>query len=117
MRKFIFAAVVAAACGLGFTSKAEAQYMYGYNTINPYTGSVITNRGVYTPLGSQMMYGYYNPYTGAAGQRYMYTNPWGTSVYRSNGYNPTFGTGYSSGYYYPGFGVSPYAGNYYRYRW
>jgi len=117
MKRFVLAAVLALAGAVGFTDKASAQYVYGYNTVNPYTGSYITNRGLVTPFGTQATYGYYNPWSGAAGQRYMYQNPWGTSVYRSYGGNPYLGTGYSSGYYNPGFGVSPYYGSYYRYRW
>jgi len=117
MKRFILAAALAVGAGLGFADKADAQYVYGYNTYNPYTGNVVTNRGVITPFGSQAAYGYYNPYTGSGGQRYMYQNPYGTTIYRSQGGNPYYGTGYSSGYYPPGFGLSPYAGNYYRYRW
>lgn len=117
MKRFVLAAVLAVAGAFGTSETARAQYIYGYNTINPYTGSLITQRGVITPFGSQATYGYYNPYTGSAGQRYMYQNPWGTTVYRSAGGNPFLGTGYNSGYYYPGYGYSPYAGSFYRWRW
>jgi len=117
MKRFLIAAVLTVA-GAAFTAdKASAQYVYGYNTINPWTGSVVTQRGVITPFGSQAATGYYNPWTGMAGERYMYQNPWGTTVYRSAGGNPYLGTGYNSGYTYPGFGASPYAGSYYRWRW
>jgi len=117
MKRFVLAAALAAGAALGSAGKADAQYVYGYNTYNPYTGSIVTTRGAYTPFGNQMSYGYYNPYTGAAGQRYLYQNPYGTTMYRSYGGNPLYGTGYNNGYYYPGFGASPYAGNFYRYRW
>jgi len=117
MKRFILAAALALAVAVGFAdSKASAQYIYNYNTINPYTGGLVNQRGVVTPFGSQAAYGYYNPWTGMTGQRFMYQNPWGTTVYRSAGVNP-LGGGYSSGYYNPGFGVSPYYGGYYRYRW
>jgi len=117
MKRFVLAAALAIAAAVVSADQAHAQYVYGYNTVNPYNGTVITQRGVYTPFGAQATYGYYNPYTGASGQRYMYQNPWGTTVYRSAGGNPYFGTGYNNGYYYPGFGASPYAGNYYHWRW
>lgn len=116
MKRFILAAALALVGAFGFTNTAHAQYVYGYNTYNPYTGSVISRSGVLTPFGTQATYGYYNPYTGWSGQRSFYQNPWGTSVYRSYGGNQ-FGNGYNSGYYYPGFGMSPYAGSFYRFRW
>lgn len=117
MKRFVIATALALATALGFADKADAQYFYGYNTVNPYTGSLVTGRMYATPFGSQATYGYYNPYTGMGGQRYMYANPWGTNLYRSYGYNPYLGTGYTSGYYNPGFGISPMYGNWYRYRW
>jgi len=117
MKRFVLVAALAVVGALGFADRADAQYVYGFNTYNPYTGSIVTNRGVATPFGVQQSYGYYNPYTGAAGQRSLYQNPWGTTVYRSYGGNPMFGTGYNTGYYNPGFGINPYAGSYYRFRW
>jgi len=117
MKRFILAAVLAAAGAVATSDTAHAQYIYNYNTLNPYTGSIVNQRGVMTPFGVQAAYGYYNPYTGSAGQRYLYENPWGTTVYRSYGGNPYFGHGYNSGYYNPGFGISPYGGSYYRWRW
>jgi hypothetical protein len=117
MRQFVIATALAVTGALGWADKADAQYVYGYNTVNPYTGSYVTGQMYSTPFGAQAAYGYYNPYTGASGERFMYQNPWGTNVYRSYGYNPTFGTGYSSGYYYPGFGASRYSGGWYRNRW
>ena len=114
MKRFLIAGVLALA---GFAGTADAQYVYGYNTVNPYTGSVVSGTTYYTPFAAQTTYGYYNPYTGASGQRMMYQNAWGTAVNRGYGYNPYYGGGYSNGYYNPGFGLSPYAGGYYRYRW
>jgi len=117
MKRFVLAAALAVVGALATTDTAKAQYVYNYYTVNPYTGSLVNQQGVYTPFGAQAAYGYYNPYTGTGGQRYMYQNPWGTTVYRSYGGNPYLGTGYTSGYYYPGFGASPYAGSFYRWRW
>jgi len=117
MKRFSLAATFAAVVGLASADTASAQYTYGYNNYNPYTGGVNTYSGVATPFAAQQNYGYYNPYTGSSGQRTLYQNAFGTSVYRSYGGNPYYGRGYNNGYYNPGFGASPYAGNYYRYRW
>jgi hypothetical protein len=117
MKRFMIVAALAVAGAVGFADKADAQYVYGYNTVNPYTGTVVSNRGIITPFGTQAATGYYNPLTGSAGQRYFYQNPYGTQIYRAYGGNPYLGQGYNSGYYYPGFGANPYAASFYRYRW
>jgi len=143
MKRFAIAAMLAAAVAFGSAASANAQYVYGYNAINPYNGNVVSSGTVATPFGSQTNYqaynpytggvvtsgaistpfgtqaarAYYNPYTGATGQKFLYTNPYGTNLYSSYGVNPLYGTGYNSGYYTPGFGVSPYAGYRFRYRY
>ncbi|MBX9578706.1 MAG: hypothetical protein K2X87_00210 [Gemmataceae bacterium] len=116
MKRFVLAAALAVG-SLGFAGTADAQFYYNYNTVNPYNGSIINNRGFTTPFAAQAYRSYYNPWTGATGGAGSYQNVWGTNLYRSQGYNPYFGRGYSAGSYYPGFGVSPLYGNYYRYRW
>jgi hypothetical protein len=116
MTRFLLAAVLAAAGTAAFPPKADAQYVYRYNTVNPYTGGMLQQGAYATPFGTQLGSSYYNPWTGYSVQRYAYQNPWGTTVYRTNGFSPMYG-GYSSGYYYPGYGMSPYAGNWYNYRW
>jgi hypothetical protein len=143
MKRFAISAVLATAAAIGSAATADAQYVYGYNAVNPYTGGVVSSGTVATPFGSQTSYqaynpytggivtrgaistpfgtqaasSYYNAYTGATGQRYLYTNPYGTNLYNSYGVNPYLGTGHASGYYTPGFGVSPYAGYRFRYRY
>lgn len=117
MTRFVLAAALAVAGAAATADTARAQYVFSYGGVNPYTGGLYNQRGVVTPFGGQAAYQYYNPWTGMAGQRYMYQNPWGTTVYRSVGGNPFLGTGYSRGYYYPGFGVSPALGGFYGYRW
>ncbi|MBX9625327.1 MAG: hypothetical protein K2X82_16085 [Gemmataceae bacterium] len=116
MKRIVLAAAVAAGT-LGFAGAADAQYYYNYNTINPYNGSIINNRGYTTPFAAQGYRSYYNPYTGATGDAGLYRNAWGTNLYRSGGYNPYFGRGYQSGYYNPGFGINPRFGSYYRFRY
>lgn len=116
MTRFLLAAVLAAAGTAALAPKAEAQYFYRYNTVNPYTGGLSQQNAYVTPFGSQYGTTYYNPYTGYAAQRYAYQNPWGTTLYQNNQYSPFYGNA-SRGYYYPGFGASPFAGNWYNYRW
>ncbi len=117
MKRFAIASALALALAAGNAGKADAQYVYGYSTINPYTGSIVNTQAYYTPFAAQAVTGYYNPWTGMSGQRMMYQNAWGTALNRGYGYNPYLGTGYLNGSYYPGFGVSPLYGGYYRYRW
>jgi hypothetical protein len=116
MTRFFLAAALAVGGTAAFTTTADAQYVYRYNTVNPWTGGVVQQGGYVTPFGSQAAYSYVNPWSGTAVQRYGYQNPYGTTVYRSSGYSPYYG-GFNRGYYYPGFGASPLAGSYYRYRW
>jgi hypothetical protein len=119
MKRFVTVTALAIAGAIGSASKADAQYIYGYNTFNPYTGSVGTNTGVFTPYASQAGYSYYNPYTGSSGQKYLYQNLYGTTYYQSYGGNPYFGTSYARSYYYPGYypgvAVTPSVGYHYPY--
>jgi hypothetical protein len=117
MKRFAIAAGLALVLALGTAETADAQYIYGYNTVNPYTGTVYGRQMVITPFAAQSYNTYYNPWTGMTGQRVMYQNVWGTTLNRGYGYNPYWGTGYTSGYYYPGFGASPYTAGWYRFRW
>ena len=90
MTRFLLAAALAAGGTLALSEPAQAQYVYRYQTVNPWTG--------------------------AQAQRYSYQNAWGTNVYRNSGFNPYYG-GFNRGYAYPGFGASPLAGSWYNYRW
>ncbi|HEX4608953.1 MAG TPA: hypothetical protein VH092_12170 [Urbifossiella sp.] len=116
MSRFFLAAALAVGGTAAFSKTAEAQYVYRYNTVNPWTGGVAQQGGYMTPFGAQSGATYVNPYTGYSVQRYAYQNPYGTTVYRTSGYSPSYGA-FSSGYYYPGFGASPFAGSFYNYRW
>jgi hypothetical protein len=114
MKRFAIAAALALGLTVGFADKADAQVVYGYNTVNPYNGTVVTNRTVITPFAAQSGTAYYNPYFGYGGQQFMYQNTWGTQFSRGYGVSPYYG-GYNYGYYQPGFGI-PYASGY-RVRW
>jgi hypothetical protein len=116
MTRFLFAAALAAGGTLALSGPAQAQYVYRYSTVNPWTGGVVTQGGVVTPFSAQQGVQYVNPWTGTQVQRYSYQNAWGTNVYRNAGFSPYYG-GYNRGYTYPGFGASPFAGSWYNYRW
>jgi hypothetical protein len=115
MTRFLLAAVLAAAGTAAFNQTADAQYVYRYNTVNPWTGEVVQQGGAITPFGAQQGVQYYHPWTGTQIQRYSYQNPWGGTVYRSSGYSPYYGA-FNQGYTYPGFGASPFAGSWYNFR-
>lgn len=114
MKRFSFTIALALLLTIGFADRASAQIVYGYNTVNPYNGTVMMNRTVVTPFAVQSQSGYYNPYFGYGGQQMQYRNTWGTVYNRGYGVNPYYG-GYNYGYYTPGFGV-PYQSGY-RFRW
>ncbi len=116
MTRFLVAAALALGSTAAFHQTADAQYVYRYNTVNPLTGGVVQQGGYATPFGAQSGVSYFNPWNGTTVQRYAYQNPWGTTVYRSSGFSPYYGS-FSRGYSYPGFGASPYAGSFYHYRW
>jgi hypothetical protein len=114
MKRYAIAAVLAAVLTLGFADQANAQVIYGYNQVNPYTGTVMTNRTVVTPFVAQSQSTYYNPYYGYGGQQVQYRNVYGTTYNQGSGMTPYYG-GYNYGYYTPGFG-NPYVAGY-RFRW
>ena len=116
MTRFLLAAALAAGGTLALSEPAQAQYVYRYQTVNPWNGTVVQQGGVVTPFSAQQGVQYFNPWTGAQAQRYSYQNAWGTNVYRNSGFNPYYG-GFNRGYAYPGFGASPLAGSWYNYRW
>lgn len=116
MTRFLLAAAIAAGGTLALSETAQAQYVYRYQTVNPWTGGVVRQGGVVTPFSSQQGVQYFNPWTGTQTQRYTYQNAWGTTVNQQSGFNPYFGS-FNRGYSYPGFGASPLAGSFYNYRW
>jgi len=117
MNRFILAAAFAIVGSLAFTSKADAQYVYGYRTYVPGAG-VIQNRSVATPFGFQQSSGFYSPYTGQSSYQSSYSNVWGNAGFRSGGFNPYTGFGYKSGYNFsPFYGPSFYRYGTFGYRW
>ena len=115
MNRFVLGTGLALAIAIGSASHANAQYIYGYNTFNPYSGRYGVTTGAFTPYASQTTYNYFNPFTGSSGQRYLYQNISGGAMYQSYGGNPFLGTVYARNYYYPGYMVRPYG--YYGYRY
>jgi hypothetical protein len=105
MKRFLIAAALAAVASLALADRASAQVVYGYNTgVNPYNGTMTYNRTVITPFSAQQSSGYYNPNFGYGGQRYQYSNAFGTNYATGYGVSP-FGGGYNYGVYQPGYGV------------
>ena len=114
MRNFILAAVAAVAVSVGYSGRADAQWVgYNYRTYNPYTSSYINGRMVYTPFGAQNFSAFSNPYYGYGGVVNRYQDPFGNTYGQLNKFNPYTGIGYTSGYGYPGLYGNPYLG--YRY--
>ena len=111
MRNFILAAVLAVAASVGYSGRADAQYVgYNYRTYNPYTYSFINGRTMYTPFGVQNYSAFNNPYWGYGGQAMTLQDPYGGLSGRVIKYNPYTGLGYSAGYYNPGLYGNPYLG-------
>ena len=110
MKRFAIAAAVAAVIGLGFAGKADAQYIYRYNTVTP-NGGVVTTNQAYGLGYSQGYRTYYSPYGGVRQQSY-YNDAFGNSYGRSNGFSPYYGS-YNRGYSYaaPSF-YNPYGASY-----
>lgn len=108
MKRFLIAAAFAVALGLGTSSKAHAQIVYGYSV--PTIGGVETAGTVVSPLGTKTFTNFYNPFTGASvGQSYT-TNIFGAANTRVYGYNPWNGLRYGSGFYQPNAVTMPFNG-------
>jgi hypothetical protein len=117
MKRFVVAAAVAVALGLGTASKADAQIVYSYNV--PNAGGVVTGGTVLTPGGYKTFSNYYSPFTGVVQRQVYGSNIFGQSFGRSYGYNPWTGIRYGSGFYQPNYYAYPFGGynyNFYR-RW
>jgi hypothetical protein len=117
MKRFALAAVLAVAGALGLSGTADAQFVTGYNTYNPYSG-VIVSRGMgYYPGATASSTAFYNPFWGYGGQQAAYADIFGNRTVRGFGYNPYTGLNYTYGVYNPGLGVSPLAGYRYGFVW
>jgi hypothetical protein len=108
MKRFVIAAALAVAIGLGYSNTAGAQIVYGYAA--PSGAGVATGRTVIVPGAVQMQNNYYSPLTGAMmGQTYT-QNFLGQANTMSYGYNPLTGMGYRTGFYQPNVYFNPYGG-------
>jgi hypothetical protein len=108
MKRFIAAAALAVAIGLGSADKASAQIVYGYTV--PNAGGVVQGGTVLVPGGYKTFQSYYSPFTGVMQNQVYGTNVYGQSFGRSSGYNPWTGWGYNSGFYQPNYYVWPNGG-------
>src|ERR1700733_13192042 len=113
MRHFITSLMLSACVILGTSGVASAQYLYGYTSFRPYSGTIVTGQTSISPLGAAYTTSSYNPFTGYssfstglwgnyAGYPYgYYNNPYQRGTY---GYNT--GYGYGAGDF--NFGPVPY---------
>jgi hypothetical protein len=116
MKRFVIAAAVAVALGLGTASTASAQYIIQYQRLTP-SGGVVTTDSIYN-LGAYQTYSTYVSPFGTVKQTAYGTNAFGTTFGVSRGYSPWSGFGYNRGFYSPTPFPSPYTSgynfNYYR---
>jgi hypothetical protein len=119
MKRFVVAAALAVALGLGYSGKADAQIVYGYTV--PNAGGVVSGGTVLVPGGYQTFNNYYSPFTGVVTRQVYGQDVFGQSFGRSSGYNSFTGMGYRSGFYQPNAFVNPFGGynynNVYSRRW
>jgi opacity protein-like surface antigen len=105
MNRFLIAAALAVALGLGASNTAHAQIVYGYSV--PTVGGVQSTGTVMSPWGAQTYNNFYSPFTGASfGQTYS-TNVWGMGFNQTYGYNPYSGYRYGTNFYQPNYYVNP----------
>lgn len=107
MKRFLAAAVLAATLGLGTSSQAHAQIVYGYTV--PTYGGIGSTGTLAGPYGSTSFTNFYSPFTGTTvGQSVGYAGGINGGYYsRMYGYNPLFGTGFNYGYAVPNAYLSP----------
>ena len=108
MKRFIVAAALAVALGLGTSSKASAQIVYGYSV--PNAGGVVNGGTVFVPGGYKTFENFYSPFTGVTMGNVYGTNVFGQSFGKSYTYNPWLNLGYRTGYVRPSPLVNPLGG-------
>jgi len=123
MKRFVIAAAAAVALGLGSSSRADAQIVYGYSSgYVPQAGGVVTSATYGWPgLSAQNTTTYYSPFFGLYQRQTNYMDVLGNNYSRMNTYNQYLNLGYRTGYYQPSpmynpYGLYNYYGGYYR-RW
>jgi opacity protein-like surface antigen len=105
MKRFIIAAAIAVALGLGSAATASAQYVIPYGGYTP-NGGIVTGSSIYDLGGYQSYNTYYSPY-GTVRQQAFLTNGY-SSFGVAQGYNPYTGFGYNRSYYSPAPGLYAY---------
>jgi len=138
MKRFVIAATFAVLFGLGTTSKADAQIVYGYSV--PLDGGVQTTRGFSSPYSSVNTTSNFSAFTGLGQTTTTVRSPYGTREYstvysgltgasrtssysnvlgvantQTSGYNPFNGYRYGSGFFQPNAFSNPYEGLSYGY--
>jgi len=104
MNRFVIAAALAVALGLGLSTRVDAQIVYAYSV--PTVNGVETTGTTITPWGTQTSTSFFNPFTGASvGQTYT-TNGLGMGYSQTYGYNPFVGSRYGTSFYNPLTGTS-----------
>jgi hypothetical protein len=110
MKRFVLAAALAVALGLGGTGTARAQYVIQYSGVTPYGG--VANTGSIYNLGTYQTYNNSVSPFGTLRQQSYYTDVYGNSVGAARAYNPYTGFGYNRGFYSPSPFLYPYGGGY-----
>ncbi len=107
MKRFVVAAALAVALGLGSAGTADAQIVYGYTV--PAPGGIVRGGTVIGPGAAKNFQSYYSPFTGTVQRQVQYADVFGRSYGSSYGYNPWTGGAYNTGYFNPGFnpGLNP----------
>jgi hypothetical protein len=108
MKRFVVAAALAVAFGLGTSGKADAQIVYTYN--RPVGGGVVSGGTVFVPGGYKTFQNYYSPFTGVMTNQVYGQNFLGQAYGRNYGYNPWTGLNYQSGFYQPNYWFNPAGG-------
>jgi hypothetical protein len=117
VKRFIIAAGVAVALGLGTAGTASAQYIIEYKRLTP-NGGVVTTDSIYNFGSYQTSNTYVSPF-GTVRQQAYGVNAFGNTFGAARGFNPWTGAAYNRGFYNPGPFVYPglgYSYNFYR-RW
>jgi hypothetical protein len=103
MKRYVIAAAVAVALGLGSATTARAQYVIPYGGVTP-NGGVVSGNSIYNLGGGVSTYNTYISPFGTVKQSVYNTNAFGTTYGTTQAYNPYTGYGYTRGYYNPGYG-------------
>jgi hypothetical protein len=99
MKRFALAAMVAVAVSLGASGTARAQYVIGSTFVTP-GGAVVTNKQV-VGFGTVKQFNSVATPFGVK-QQVFYSDAFGNSFGRTNGFNAFTGFGFNSGFYRPG---------------